>query len=200
MEERIQKTLENFRRHSFGAEYFETGAEAVEWILSQTEAGKLAGFGGSQTVHGLMIPEKLAEKGLRIADPETAEDVLAAELAARDADYYFCSANALIEDGSILNVDGTGNRVGACVFGPKHLFIVAGVNKLTADLDAAFDRASEAAVINCKDLGKKTPCVSTGKCSDCNSPDRSCRAYLLLRRPTRTVPTTLVLINETLGF
>ena len=200
MEERIENTMKAFRKHMFEIEYFETGAEAVSWVTEQLEAGSSAGFGGSTTVKELGLKEALSKKGVILFDPDTAENAKEATLQARDADAYFCSANALVEDGSILNVDGTGNRVSACAFGPKHLYLLVGVNKLVPDLDAAMERIKEAAVKNCQALKKKTPCAMTGKCSDCLSPDRSCRAYLLLRRPSRKVPTTVVLINESLGY
>lgn len=204
MAERVHKTLDALHQHGFDTQYFAKGAEAAEWLVAQVPAGASAGRGGSATLNQLGLLERLRAKGVTIPDPWSDDlDDEQKRLAYRDAQYsdaFFCSANAITETGSILNVDGTGNRITAMACGPRHLYIVAGINKLVPDEAAAFERIKQCAPLNCQRLGLETPCAKTGRCHDCRGEARSCRAYLLLRYPARFVPTTVVLIGEELGF
>ena len=114
---------------------------------------------------------------------------------------YLCSANAISEDGEIFNIDGTGNRIAATVFGHEKVFIVAGVNKIAPDFDAALKRARNvAAVKNCARFGKKTPCQLDGQCHDCRSADRICKALTVLWGPMNGMETEVVLIRGDYGM
>ena len=107
----------------------------------------------------------------------------------------------MTEDGKLYNVDATGNRVGAMFIGPKKTIVVCGVNKIVKDLDAAEKRVREwAAPQNAKRLNRKTPCVETGLCEDCSSPDRICNIYVTLaKKPART-DVVVILVGEYLGI
>jgi len=202
--EQVEKTLAALASHDFNTQYLATAAEAVQWLDDQVPDGATVGRGGSVTLEQLGLVKRLQSRGIVVPNPW--DGSLSAEqrrMAYRDAlfaDIFFCSANAVAADGCILSVDGTGNRLAAHLCGPRQLFIVAGVNKLVEDEAAAFARVKYAAPRNCRRLSLQTPCAGTGQCSDCNVSARSCRAYLLLRRPARAVPTTVVLIGEELGF
>ncbi len=201
---RAEKTLDNLRKNGFHAIWFNTGGEAADWLANQITAESLVGFGGSVTLRQINLAEKLLAKEVTILDhwqPDLTTDEKA-ELFRRafSADAYFTSVNALTEDGFLLNIDGTGNRVAASVFGPQKVFFVAGMNKLVEDVPAAFARAEQAAAINAKRLQRKTPCAETGKCMDCHVAERICRAYMLIKRPTTAMTATVVLIGEELGF
>ena len=120
---------------------------------------------------------------------------------ANAAEVYISSANAITEDGEILNIDGRGNRLAAQVYGDKRLYIVAGVNKICPDFPSALDRArNQAAPPNCARLNLNTPCRADGKCHDCHSPSRICNALLVHWAPMRGMDTEVVLINEELGY
>ena len=57
------------------------------------------------------------------------------------ADVFLTGANALSLDGEMVNIDGTGNRVAAIVYGPKQVLVIAGMNKVTDTLEDAITRA-----------------------------------------------------------
>ena len=117
-------------------------------------------------------------------------------------DIYLSSANALSENGEIVNIDGTGNRVSATLFGPKRCIFVCGINKLCPDLESAVERARHvAAPLNAKRLGVQTPCAVDGKCHDCKSPARICRAMTIhMGPPLGMERCEIVLIGEPLGY
>ena len=129
------------------------------------------------------------------------EEVLEALRGEINSDVFLTSSNAVTMDGKLVNKDMIGNRVAAMIFGPKRVFVVVGVNKIVENVKEALERIERvAAPLNAKRLGVKTPCVETGYCTDCDSPDRICRVTTIIeRRPSRT-DLTVVLVNENLGY
>jgi len=118
-----------------------------------------------------------------------------------NSDVFITSTNAVTETGELVNIDGTGQRVAAMIFGPGRVVVVAGVNKITGDLEEGLWRASNvAAPMNARRLRSETPCVETGECDDCVAPGRICGITTIIhRRPSRT-PFTVVLVGEKLGY
>ncbi len=194
----LEKTLINLRQRGFQASCFETGAEAAAYIAEQV-SGCTVGFGGSKTLEALGLFEKLSENNTvywhwKVPGKETLRS-------AALTDVYLSSANAISEDGEIFNIDGTGNRLAGTLYGHGRVFIVAGTNKICPDFDSALYRARNvAAVKNCARFGKKTPCQVDGKCHDCRSPGRICRALTVLWAPMNGMVTEVILINEDLGM
>ncbi len=116
-------------------------------------------------------------------------------------DLFFTGTNALTEDGMLVNLDRFGNRVAALAFGPKNVIVVVGRNKIVPDLEAAFQRIKDvAAPVNTQRLGMKTPCVKTGRCMDCKSPERICNVWTINEKCFPTGRIKVVLVNEDLGF
>ena len=94
-----------------------------------------------------------------------------------------------------------GNRVSAIVFGPRNVVILVGRNKIVADLNDAMIRVKlYAAPVNAMRLDKKVPCVKTGECEDCKSPDRICNAWSIVEKSFPKGRIKVILINEDLGF
>ena len=200
----IERTAANLLKNGFHVVRCQTSKEAADYCLAQAEPGMQAASGGSLTLTQLGLLEALEAKGVQIIRHK-GPNISKAEgrLLMRQellADIYFCSANAITEDGWIFNTDGTGNRVAATILGPEHIFIVAGVNKIVTDLEAAEQRLREIAPYNCQRRHSDTPCAITGVCADCDSPDRSCRVEVIMKRPPRTVDITVVLVDEELGL
>jgi hypothetical protein len=120
-------------------------------------------------------------------------------------DVFLTSVNALSQTGEMVNIDGTGNRVAASLFGSQEVFFVLGVNKITPDLASAIHRARNvAAPLNSKKNKKSSlnPCATLDeKCYDCGSPDRICNALTIYYKKMRNMQTMeIIIINESLGF
>lgn len=194
----LEKTIKNLEEHGFKVSHFASGAEAAAYVAGQIR-GCTVGFGGSRTLEALGLYETLAENNTVYWHWKT--DPSEARRNAMTSDVYLSSANAISEDGEILNIDGTGNRLAGTLFGHKKVFIVAGTNKVCPDFDSALYRARNvAAVQNCARFGKKTPCQVDGKCHDCRSPEKICRALTVLWAPMGGMETEVVLIDEELGM
>ena len=189
------KELENnFTKRGFGFKVFDTKEQATEYLVNQCE-GKSVGFGGSKTLEQMGVYEKLKEKGINAHWHWKNEPIY------MDGEIYLTSANGLSKTGEIVNIDGTCNRVAATLYNTKRCFIVCGINKISRDLEDTIDRARNiSAPLNAKRLNKKVPCVITGKCENCISPERICKAMVILMNPPTNMECEIVLINDNLGY
>ena len=122
-------------------------------------------------------------------------------LAAYDSDVFLASANAITEDGVIVNIDGNSNRVSAIAQGPRKVVFIVGMNKVCDDVDGALKRARNvAAPINAQRFGLSTPCAKTGSCFNCKSPDTICCQFLITRFSRHPGRIHVILVNDDLGF
>ena len=199
----IKKIQENMESRGFKVSYFDRKEDGAQYICDQIN-GQKVGLGGSVTLDQMGMYEKLSKNNevlwhWRIPEGQTGADVLKA---ARSADVYLSSVNGIAETGEIVNIDNTGNRVAATLYGHKKVYLVVGVNKITPDMESAIDRSRNiAAPPNARRLGKKTPCaVNADKCYDCKSPDRICRGLVVLWEAPVGSEYEVVLIGEELGY
>ena len=189
----------NLEKKGYAVSVFADAAGAARHIAGALK-NETVGFGGSKTLEALGVHEMLAENNTVLwhwKEPGDANRDRFGEFTA-----YLTSANALAETGEIVNIDGIGNRLSASLYGPKILYFVVGRNKLAPDLASAIDRARNiASPLNAKRVKKSTPCVTTGKCHDCNSPDRICRAMVIHMQPMSGMKhVEVVLVDEDLGY
>ena len=116
-------------------------------------------------------------------------------------DLFITGTNAITTSGHLINLDMIGNRIAALTFGPRNVVVLAGRNKVVADLEAAWERIKAyAAPVNSMRLGMKTPCAATGVCHDCTSPQRICNTWTITEKSFPKGRVRVVLINEDLGF
>ena len=197
--------IKNLNRRNMEAFYCPTGKEAVEKVSELIEDGSTVTWGGTMTVRDLGIPDALRDRGtLKVLDRDLAvdrEEQLQIYLKAFTADVYLTSANAISEDGVIVNVDGNGNRVAAISWGPKKVIFVVGLNKVANTTEAALARArSTASPINAQRFDINTPCRVDGMCHNCNSPDSVCSYIHILRNSRNKGRHVVVLVGEDLGY
>ncbi len=204
-----QKTAEtcvsNLNKHGFDAHWVEDGESALAKILSLAGEAVTFGLGGSDTTRSLGIVPALSQRNKTIFDHLTEGFNLSESIDCRRSqtacDCFICSANAVALTGEIVNVDGVGNRTSAMAFGPRKVIIVAGMNKVTPDLDSALKRVRHiAAPMRAKSLKLKTPCAETGLCMDCNSPQRICNITTILHRKPLMTDISVILVNQELGY
>lgn len=194
----------NFIKRGYNFSYFNTSAEAIQYILSLIPKNKSIGFGGSVTVKESGLLDALIDsQNYKLLHRDICPEIPQEELYSlmHNADWYIASTNALCMTGDLVNIDGRANRVAAMLNGPKNVIIVCGVNKIVNDIQAGIDRTRNvASPPNCRRLNKKTPCAVTGVCSYCNSPDTICKATVIQHHPTTDSSVYVVLINQNLGY
>lgn len=189
-------------RH-FEAYYCGTKEEALKKALELIPEGSVVAWGGSVTMNEIGLSEALHSGNYQLIDRDAAPPEERRKLMRQGllADYFISGANAVSEDGEIVNIDGMGNRVGAIVYGPDHVVIIAGMNKVAKTLEDAVKRARTiAAPINKQRFGGTTPCAKTGSCGDCKAEDCICCQMLVTRvcRPAGRIK--VILVGEELGF
>lgn len=204
-EMRGKACVESLKKHRFDAHMVSSAEEAGALILSMVSGYQSFGFGGSDTVRSLGIIDALKKEGKTIYDHNQQglpfEESLRIRKEELRSDCFLASANAVSMTGEIVNVDGVGNRTSAMGFGPGKVILVAGMNKVTPDLDSALRRVKEvAAPMRAKSLNMPTPCAETGICTDCNTPMRICNITLILHRKPILTDMSIILVNEELGY
>lgn len=202
---KIRKVIENLKKRNITGHYCEDREAAVEKILSLIPEGSEVSWGGSMTLGQLGIKEAIKSENYKVNDPMSLSDpseALEARRKSLNADVFLASANAVTMDGEIVNIDGTGNRVAAIVFGPEKVILAVGANKLVFDERDAIDRIkNDACPPNCIRLDKKTPCALTGKCGSCLSRGNTvCCHTVTTRFSSIDDRLHVVLINESLGY
>ena len=199
--------IKNFKKRGIEGVYCETAAAATAEICRRIPAGALVGLGGSETIIESGLLDSLRGMDIRLLD-RYREGIGKAEVDAMRrqgllSDVFIMSSNAVSADGRLVNIDGTGNRVAALVFGPQRVIVMVGMNKVAADLDAAISRArNTAAPANSLRVGVDTPCAHTGFCQDphCQPPHRICCQLVVTEASMTPGRLTVVLVGETLGY
>ncbi|MCI5874424.1 MAG: lactate utilization protein [Clostridiales bacterium] len=197
--------IQNLAKRKMEGCYCATIEEAEKKAFSYLTEGCTVSFGGSMTLEETgMLTALRHDPNIRLIDRATAKTPEETKQMYHDAlssDFYFMSTNAITVDGELINIDGTGNRVAALIYGPENVIIMAGMNKVAANVDEAISRVhSIATPMNCKRLNKKTPCSATGVCADCLSPDCICNQVVITRRSGIEGRIKVILIGEELGY
>lgn len=180
--------------------YAKNKEEALKTALELIPKGSSISMGGCMSAQEIGLVSALKESDYHFIDRSKMEP-REALLAAYDADIFLASANAMTDDGILVNIDGNANRVSCIAQGPKKVIFIVSMNKICSDLDSAMKRARNiAAPANAQRFDIKTPCKLTGRCSDCKSPDTICCQFLITRYSRHTDRIHVILVNESLGL
>lgn len=196
--------IANLKKRNMEGYFYEDSASCVRAILDMIPDGSSISWGGSASVQESGMMDALKNGSYELIDrslaktPEEQREIYGRTVM---SDYYFMSTNAITYEGELVNIDGNGNRVACLIHGPRHVIIIAGMNKVATTLEGAFERArTMACPPNAVRLDKKTPCAATGKCGDCLSPDCFCNQIVVTRRSGHTGRIKVFLVAEDLGF
>lgn len=195
-----QTVIKGLESRNMSGYYAADKEEAVKKALEVIGKGSTVAMGGCQSAHEIGLIQALEEGDYNYIDRSnmTPRESL---MAAYDADVFLSSANAMTNDGIMVNIDGNSNRVSCIAQGPKKVVFIVGMNKICSDLDEAIKRARNvAAPANAQRFDVKTPCKVTGKCADCKSPDTICCQILITRYSRHEGRIHVILVNDTLGY
>ncbi len=199
-----ESVVKALRSRHFEACYCPDAESARQKLLEWIPQDDIVAWGGSQTLDELGAQAMLRARAQKVIDRDSAkspDERNALMLAALNADTFLMSSNAITEDGQLVNMDGNGNRVAALIYGPKSVIVVAGLNKVAKDLDAAIARVrGTAAPTNAQRFPVNTPCKITGECGDCKSPDCICANMVITRVSKPAGKVKVILIGEALGM
>lgn len=196
--------VKNLKSRHFDAYYCNTKAEALDKALELIPKGATVGWGGVMSAHEIGLIKALNVGEYNAIDRDrcaTAEEKLQAAKDSMFADVFLTGANALSLDGEMVNIDGTGNRVAAIVYGPKEVLVIAGMNKVVDTLEDAITRARTAAApLNQQRFQLNNPCTVTGTCADCKSESCICNQILITRHCRPVGRIKFILVGEDLGL
>lgn len=196
--------IKNMEKRHIKGYYCPDSKSAVQMLLELIPQGSSIGWGGAETLKETGIMDAICGGPYRIFDRKsvsTPEETRKIYQEINACDYFLMSSNAITLAGELINIDGRGNRVSSLCFGPEHVIIVAGMNKVVANLESGLDRVHNvAAPINALRLNKNTPCAVTGKCADCQSPDCICTHTVITRNSHTPGRIQVILVGEELGY
>ena len=182
-------------------------AKSLFFDIVRREQPKSISWGGSMTLEDTGIISALKDQTdfpvIVTSGPDLSpEQKIEARRRALACGLFVSSTNALTVHGQLVNLDGIGNRVAAMAFGPKTVVIIAGRNKITPSLGTAMDRVKNyAAPMNIRRFaGISTPCAKTGRCHDCNSPERICNVWSITEKSRPEGRIKVILVDEDLGY
>lgn len=210
----IEKTIKNLEKNGFKPYLVETKDEVVPLIKTLINKGESVSNGGSETLKECSVFDLIKNGDYDFIDRTglEGEELRQAYVRAFGCDTFFCSSNAVTENGELYNVDGNSNRVACIVYGPKQVIMVVGVNKIVKDINEAVTRVKECcAPLNTKRLNCKTPCAVTGKCislnsenpficDGCGSEQRICCNYVISAKQRHKDRIKIIIVNENLGY
>lgn len=201
---KAQAVIKGLKSRNMHGYFAETKEEALKQALSLIPEKSSVGYGGSVSIDQIGLKKALDDGDYKLIKREEAKTKAEQHDKYReifDADFFLASANAMTEDGIIVNIDGNSNRVSALAFGPEKVLYIVGMNKVAKDLDAAVLRARNiAAPANAQRFDIDTPCKAAGSCFNCKSKDCICSNVLITRFQADPERIHVILVNEDLGF
>ena len=195
-----ETVIKGLESRNMSGYYAATKEDALKQALELIPEGSTITMGGCMSAHEIGLIKALEDGNYNYLD-RAKMDPREGLMAAYDSDIFLSSANAITNDGIMVNIDGNANRVSCIAQGPKKVVFIVGMNKVCADLDSAMKRARNvAAPCNAQRFDVKTPCKETGKCFDCKSPDTICCQFLITRFSKHAGRIHVILVNDNLGF
>lgn len=203
-EKRAAILVKNLHSRHFGADFCATKEKALQKALELIPAGATVGWGGALSAQQIGLMDAVNNGPYHALDRETCKDQQEREEMAKKcmfSDVFLTGANALSMDGQMVNIDGSGNRVGAIIYGPKKVLVIAGMNKVMDSLEEAVRRArTVAAPMNQQRFLNNNPCTVTGTCADCKSESCICNHIVITRHCRPVGRIHFILVGEELGF
>ena len=199
-EKLAQKVIKGLESRNMTGYYAADREEALKKALELIPEGSTVTMGGAMSAVEIGLVDALVNGNYDFLDRNQMEP-REALLKGYDADVFLTSANAMTEDGVMVNIDGNANRVSYIANGPKKIVAIVGMNKVCDDVDGAMKRARNvAAPTNAQRFEINTPCKKTGSCANCKSPDTICCQFLVTRYSRHAGRIHVILVNDSLGF
>ncbi|MCI5623275.1 MULTISPECIES: lactate utilization protein [Anaerostipes] len=205
-ERKAATIIKNLKKRNIQGVYCATKKDALKQALSYIEKGSVVSWGGSESIIELGLMDAVTSGDYKIIDRSVAKNYdEQREIFSKSvlSDYYLMSSNAITLDGELINIDGTGNRVASLIYGPKHIIMVIGMNKVVNNVEDGVARVRNfASPPNTIRLGLETPCSLNGRCGDCYGDSCICSQIVVTRRQSAAMKDRIkiILVGEELGY
>jgi aryl carrier-like protein len=198
----IETVVKSLKVNHFDpVEFAEDANTATKIVLEMIPPEATVKFAGSISIRQIGLVDQLRKRGTKDINGTVPSKVTIDEWRPLLSDIMLCSSNAVTLDGKLVNIDGVGNRVATMIFGPKKVILVIGMNKIVHDTSEATNRIKNViAPYHARAMGRKTPCVTTGYCTDCKSPERICNVTTIIEKKPSLTDIAIVLVGEDLGL
>lgn len=205
IEKQVERTIKNLNSRNMEGYYVNNREQLFQYLKEFIAEGSTVGVGDSMTLFETNIIDFLRDGSFNFLDKYeeklTKDEKREIYIKNFSADTFICSTNAITESGELYNIDGNGSRVAPMIYGPKQVIIIAGINKIVKDLEEAEARVRQfAAPVDAKRLNKDTPCTKLGYCIDCNSPNRICNDFVVIKGQFIKGRIKVVIVGEALGY
>jgi L-lactate utilization protein LutB len=212
--DQIKKTIDSLKKNRFDAHFAENTQKARDIMLNMIPLSAVVGIADSVTLRQAGTLDELAKRGNKVINPFTPEmtrDIdknparhklfLSTLRSTFGTDVFITGSNAITEDGKIVSIDGAGNRVAGIIYAAPKVILTVGRNKIVKDADAAIYRIKNViAPVHARQKNYATPCAKTGKCADCNSPQRICSVTMILEKKPYHAEISVIIIDADLGL
>ena len=199
-----QSLIRRFDKRKFKGYYCETKLEALNQALSLIPEEASVTHGGSESIKEIGLLDAVKNGNYNYIDRSQAITYQEKrEIAAKGlmAHTFLTGTNAITTNGELINVDATSNRVSLMCFGPEQVIVIAGMNKVVANIDAGVHRSQNiAAPINAIRQNLKTPCYDTGHCENCYVEDCMCSNIVVSRHSAVPDRIKIILVGENIGY
>jgi L-lactate utilization protein LutC len=205
-EQVARQIIAELKKKKMAGSYAPTAAQARDEVIRMIPPGSTIFRCGSTSLVEMGLWEALkAVAGMTVIDPYlpeySPEEGLEQRRRGLTADVMISSVNAITLNGTLVNLDGMGNRIAAMAFGPRKVILVVGMNKVVPDLETAMKRVKhQAAPLNSIRLGLPNPCTETGLCADCRTPSRICNMWSIIEGQAVKDRIHVKLVGESLGY
>lgn len=204
MKRMADHVIEGLKKRNMEGFYCATKAEAADMIMGMIAPGSKVTWGGSSSMKDLGLVEKIQNGDYTVIEYPAHEKEIAGNPIYQNvvgADYFIMGTNAITVNGELINVDGASNRVGCLVHGPKHVIVIAGLNKLVKNVEDGYNRIqTQICPIIADATNRKTPCGVAGFCADCHSPECMCCNIVVTRHSRYTGRIKVVIVGENVGI
>ena len=196
--------INNLHSRDMEGHYFDNSSDALKFIMNDFEENSSVTWGGSETIKEIGLLDALENSNhpcikhrIGLSKEEQREEN--SRIVA--CDNFLMSTNAITLDGELVNIDGFGNRVSCLIAGPQNVYVIAGINKIVANVEEGISRTRNlVSAKNCLRLGIENPCAKTGKCHDCKGKNTICNQIVVTRGSRIKGRIKVILIGETLGY